>query len=105
LTKEGKQALAVERYVSNLPDAISAGTHRMRMQVVRWVLCPTLIAIVLTCLSLLVLDALGRIPPMRNALLASITTVLTSSVITTALSAGFGWLFTREPEVPDTALA
>ena len=48
---------------------------------------------VLTCLSLIVLDAIGVIKPMRDGLLAAVAGITGGGVVSTAVSAGFGWLF------------
>jgi hypothetical protein len=96
LTKEKRERLGLEQFVVNLGDAITARTHLHREWFVQRVLCPILYFVVFICVALLSLDALGIIPPMRSGLLIAITTILTSGVVSSGASAGFGWLFNRE---------
>lgn len=98
-------ALALERFVTNLPDAISARTHLHRESFVWWVLCPILYLIVLTCLALLVSDALGWIRPMRDELLATIKTILVSSAVSGAIAPTLQWLFGAEAKSADSESA
>jgi hypothetical protein len=92
LTKEGRQALGLERYVKNLADVISARTHLHRERFLWWILCPTFVLCVLACLCLVVADALGLISPMRPALLAAVTAVVSGGVVSTGAGAGFSLL-------------
>ncbi len=92
MTKEDRIKLSLSNFVTNISEAISARTHLMRESAVRWVFAPLLCVTVLACLLLFVLDALGRISPMRDSLLSVIKIVLGAGV----LGAGFGWLFERK---------
>jgi small-conductance mechanosensitive channel len=92
VTKEDKIKLSLGNFVTNISEAISARTHLMRESTVRWVFVPLFSITVLTCLMLFALDALGWIPPMRDALLSVIKVVLGAGV----LGAGFAWLFSRK---------
>ena len=74
----------------------------MREWALRWVLAPLLYVTVLTCLVLFVLDAIGRIPPMRDALLGVIKIVLGAGVIGQSIGLGFGWLFRGRPSRDDS---
>jgi len=97
LNREEQDAVRPERFVENFPDAITASTHRHRGRFVWWVLCPAYSATVITCLALLISDALGWIAPMRPILLTAVTTVLTGGTVSAGAGAGFGWLFKQEP--------
>ncbi len=92
MTKEDKTKLSLGNFVTNISEAILARTHLMRESALRWVFAPLLFITVLTCLFLFALDALGRIPPMRDGLLSVIKIVLGAGV----LGAGFGRLFSRK---------
>ena len=89
MTKGEKEKLSLANFVTNIREAILARTHLMRESAIRWVFAPLLWATVLTCLILLVLDALRCIPQMRDSLLSVIKVVPGAGV----LGAGFGWLF------------
>jgi hypothetical protein len=95
LTKEDKTKLSLGDFVSDIDEALLARTHLMREWALKWILSPILIAPVFACLILLILDAVGCIRPMREGLLSIIRWVLTSGVVSSALGAGFGWLFDR----------
>lgn len=96
MTKEDKIKLSLGNFVTSFREAVVARTHLIREWALRWVLAPLLSVTVLTCLTLLTLDAVGCIPPMRSGLLSVIKTVLGAGVLGSSVGAGFGWLFDRD---------
>jgi hypothetical protein len=96
LTKEDKAKLSLGNFVTGISEAVFARTHLMREWALRWVICPLLSITVLSCLLLLILDAIHWIPPMRDSLLSVIKVVLGVGVLGASVSAGFGWLFNRD---------
>jgi hypothetical protein len=96
VTKEDKTKLSLGNFVRDTDEVLLARTHLMREWALKWVLCPLLIATVLTCLVLLILDATAEIHPMRDGLLAVIGTVLGAGALGSTGGASFGWLFNRD---------
>ena len=63
---------------------------------------PVIVVPVLTCLFLIALDAIGLIAPMRDALLGAVAGIAGGGVVTTSVSAGFGWLYDSNSDTSDT---
>jgi len=76
-----------------LDAALKLSFHDLRSKVLWWVLVPVVVVPVLTCLSLIVCDAVGYIKPMRDSLLTAVAGITGGGVVSTAVSAGFGWLY------------
>jgi hypothetical protein len=96
LTREDKTSLRLGNYVSNFQDAVAARIHMHREWALKWVLAPILFVTILPCVTLMVLDAIGRIAPMRADLLSLVKTVMSVGVGGSSFGAGFGWLFNKE---------
>jgi len=65
----------------------------MQERITLWVTTPLAVIIVVSCLALVVSDAVGQIPPLGTGLITLCTTVLVSGVLS---GPAFGWLFDRK---------
>jgi len=89
LIKEAGESLRPESWSTDVRDvraAIAISTHLLRVSIIRWVLVPVLVVPVLTCLSLIVCDAIGVIKPMRPGLLGAVAAIIGSGIISSAVS-------------------
>lgn len=98
MRKEGRQTLDLEGYVQTLAEAIIVTTHRHRERFLWWVLCPIFLASFWVSLFLMVLDAMGRISPMRSGLLTTFTVLATGGVVSSGAAAGFSLLGQKDSE-------
>ncbi|MGO9062048.1 MAG: hypothetical protein ACLQU2_32465, partial [Candidatus Binataceae bacterium] len=79
-----------QSFVKNATEAVLVRTHLMREWTLRWVFVPLLVLTVLPCLVLFILDAIGRIAPMRDSLVGVIKSVLVIAAGGAAIGTGVG---------------
>jgi hypothetical protein len=98
LTREQKDKIDLTLFATDatIETVISIRGHLLREAVLWRVLVPMLVGPMLACLVLIVLDATGVIPPMRDALLAAVAGIVGGGVISSAIGAGFGWLYQND---------
>jgi hypothetical protein len=99
LTREPQDKIDLKVFAVDAKTAISISVHLLRVSILRWVLVPVLMVPVLTCLCLIVADAIGLIKPMRGALLTAVATITGGGVVTSAISAAFGWLYKPDTNI------
>ena len=94
MTKEQRARLtSLTEFADSVEAILAVETHVLRQAVLWRVLVPLLMFPVAVCMILIALDAFGVIRPMRGALLTVVGGIVVSAVVTSAMSAGFGWLY------------
>lgn len=93
--KRTKESTSLGNFVTNVDEGILAKTHELREWVVRRLVYCVVLPTVFVSLGLMLLDATGIIPPLRQAWVNIIGIVLGGEGIGSAAGAAFGWLYGR----------
>ena len=94
MTKDGWTRITDHKdFVGSVKTILAVETHVLREAVLWRVVVPLLGFPVGVCVILIALDAIGVIRPMRTASLTVVGGIVISAVVTSAISAGFGWLY------------